>query len=109
MSLLELLKVPESHVLEQNYAVLQETHLEYLRKHPNTQIHAVTGQQAEKFIGDLNGLLDSLAVNKKFHYLITRMNGYLCSNAYDGEKLEFLIPDTSIASQFMGIYTSLED
>jgi len=109
MSLLTLLRVPETHVLEENYTVLMETHVQYLREHPKTTVQAVEGLQAEKFIGDLDGLLDFMAVDKKYHYLIGRMNGYNCSNDYDGEKEAFLIPATDIASQFLEIYTSLED
>ena len=109
MSLLEILRVPETHVLEENYTVLMETHVQYLREHPKTTLQAVEGLQAEKYTGDLDGLLDFMAVDKKYHYLITRMNGYNCSNDYEGEKLEFLIPAVDVASQFLEMYTSIED
>lgn len=109
MALLDRLVVPDAHVLEENYVVLMETHLDYLRTHPRTHRIETTGQQAAKYIGDLNGLLDSLAIGKKYQYLVVRLNGYLCSNEYDGTQLEFLIPDITEVAQFLGIYTSIED
>ena len=109
MSLLQILRVPESHVLELGYVILMETHLVYLRNHKNTTVVDVTAQVAEKYIGDLNGLLDTLAIDKKYYYLITRMNGYLSSEEYDGTATTFMVPDFSEASQILAMYTSIED
>ena len=109
MSLLNILKVPDEEVLDPQYYILLETHVHYLKKHPGTQLVEVTGQQAEKYIGDLSGLLDSLAVDKKYHYLIARVNDLIACTEYDGKKTLLLIPDTNIARQFMTIFNSRED
>jgi len=45
VSLLNILKVPDEEVLDPQYYVLLETHVHYLKKHPNTQLIEVTGQQ----------------------------------------------------------------
>lgn len=109
VSLLNILKVPDEEVLDPQYYVLLETHVHYLKKHPNTQLVEVMGQQAEKYTGDLSGLLDSLAVDKKYHYLIARINDLTACTEYDGKKTLLLIPDTNIARQFMTIFNSRED
>lgn len=109
VSLLNILKVPDEEVLDPQYYVLLETHVHYLKKHPNTQLVEVTGQQAEKYTGDLSGLLDSLAVDKKYHYLIARVNDLTACTEYDGKTTLLLIPDTNIARQFMTIFNSRED
>ncbi len=109
MSLLNILKVPDEEVLDPQYYILLETHVHYLKKHPSTQLVEVTGQQAEKYTGDLSGLLDSLAVDKKYHYLIARVNDLTACTEYDGKKTLLLIPDTNIARQFMTIFNSRED
>lgn len=109
MSLLTLLKMPAKYVLDPHYYIVLESHLHYLRTHPLTRVVYVTGQQAEKFTGDFDGLLDSLSIDKKYHYLITRLNNLACSTDYEGLETSIVMPDSNTISRFITIYTSLED
>lgn len=76
------------------FIVLIESHLEYLRT-TNSQLISVTDLQSYKYEGDLYGLLEELRYEKKFHYAITRVNGYKNSNDYNGEPISLLIPSLS--------------
>lgn len=108
MSLITALKLPNSRVLSEDYYVLLETHLPYLRTHPLTKVTEVPLPSAEKYIGDFHGLLDSIAIDKKFHYLITRLNGLVDSTAYDGKQNLLIIPDIATVAAFIETYSSIE-
>lgn len=109
MALLDVLKVPEMNVTDPNFYVLLDSHVAYLTRHPLSEWAQVTGQQAEKYRGDFHGLLDSLSIDKKYHYLITRMNGLVSSGDYDGFVTQILLPDYPTAARFMAIWTTRED
>lgn len=109
MSLLTELSLPEKDVLDPDYYVLLESHVPMLRTHKDTQLIEVNGQQAEKYTGDFHGLLDSLLISKKYHYLITRVNGYNCSTDYDGLRKSFYIPSMDVIGAFLATYGSIED
>ena len=109
VSLLSELRVPETHTVESGYVTLMESHLHYLRTSKNTTLVTTTGDYAEKYIGDFYGLLDYLTIDKKYRYFVLRMNGMASSEAYDGTRLSFLIPNYGEADSFLDIYTSLED
>lgn len=108
MALLDVLRLPDPVVLDPNYYVLLESHVAYLVSHPDTETVLVTGQQAEKYTGDLAGLLNSLAIDKKYHYLIARMNGLVSSSDYDGEMTSLLIPSFPVSARFMILYDTHE-
>ncbi len=109
MSLLSELTLPDPRVLREDYYVLLESHIPMLRSHAETQLIEINGQQAEKYTGDFHGLLDSLRIDKKYHYLITRVNGYNCSTDYDGLRKSFYVPSIDIISSFLATYGSIED
>lgn len=109
MSLLTELTLPEPRVLDEKFYILLESHVPLLRTHSGTQLVEVNGQQAEKYTGDFHGLLDSLMVDKKYHYLVTRVNGYNCSTDYDGLRKSFYIPSVDLIGAFFATYSSIED
>ena len=108
MSLLEQLDAPETYTLEDGYRVLIESHVPYLRTSKNTSTVTAEAQYGEKFIGDFYGLLDYLSIDKKYRYLVLRMNDLASSDAYDGVRLTFLVPSPTEANAFLDVYTSIE-
>lgn len=108
MALVDKLILPDSVVLDPNFYVLMDSHVDFFRKHPNTQAIAIPGQQAEKYRGDFTGLLDSQSIDKKYHYLIMRVNGWSSSQEYDGATLSFLLPDTTLMARVIMTYKSVE-
>lgn len=109
MPLLDLIQPSDDAMLEENFYVLLDTHVPYFKTHPDTMTVQVTGQQADKYRGDLGGLLDSVSVDKKYHHLVARMNGYNSCTDYDGSKLSFLIPNYTVALSVMNVYSAIED
>lgn len=108
MSLLNMLSVPDDQVKDESFYVLMETHVPYLRVHEDTQYVEVTRQVAAKFKGDFHGLLNSLSVSKKFHYLVTRVNNLYKSQEYDGLRTGFYIPASGVLGDIMATYSSKE-
>jgi len=109
MSLLNRLRVPNDRVKDEAYYVLLETHIPFLKAHSETKLIEVTGREGDMYCGDFYGLLDSLSIDKKFHYLIMRMNDLVSSTDYTGERLAFLIPNPKIISAVIATYDSRED
>lgn len=108
MSLLSRLVEPDTQVLEPAYYVLLESHVHALREHPDGEVTMVTLQQAAKYRGDFSGLLDSLGIDKKYHYLVTRVNGWTSSIDYDGLTPTVLVPPLSVVAQIIAQYQSRE-
>ena len=106
--LIDLLETPEAYTVEEGYRVLIDSHVPYFRASSKTTTQSVEPLYGEKYTGDFYGLLDYLAVSKKFRYLVLRMNDIPSSDAYDGTQLTFLIPDASEANRVLDVYTSLE-
>lgn len=108
MSLLDTLYLPEDIVRERDYYEVLESHLTYIRNHSSTKVIDVGLDQAAIYKGDFYGLLNSLSVNKKYHYPIMRVNGLLCSADYDGKTSEILRPAEDTINSIITIYQSVE-
>jgi hypothetical protein len=106
MSLLNHL--PEIDDEENNEAFyrLQETHLEYLRNHTGNRILTVPELQADIYAGDYYGLLNYLRIDKKYHYLVMRINGLFSSGDYNGENVSVIVPSFDVVNRFMTIYAT---
>lgn len=107
MSLLVKIKRPENVAKDRDFYEMQESHIEYIKKN-TTEYYSVTALQAAIYRGDFYGLLDSLGVEKKYQYLIMRVNGLNCSSDFNGEKIDLLKPPMDIIGRIMVIYSSIE-
>jgi hypothetical protein len=76
-----------------DFLVALESHLTYLRSSPSLRVVTVSIHQNHKYEGDLYGLLDDLNVEKKYHYIVMRVNGMVSSADYDGTRENLFIPD----------------
>lgn len=107
-SLVNKLPLPEDYVLDLTYYTVLESHVEQLKK--NATIIDVKPYIADIYVGDFDGLLTELGYrDKKFHYLIRRVNNLDSSGQYDGTQLELLIPNVAEMSAIYAIYTSVID
>lgn len=84
------------------FAVAIESHLDYLRIY-NPQYVTISDLQSYKYEGDLYGLLQELKYEKKFHYVIARVNGYKNSNDYNGEIVTLIIPNLTEVLRLAGL------
>lgn len=109
MSLVDVLSIPEDVVLDQLYYTYQESYVAYFKERATTTTLTVTGLDAEKYKGDFHGLLLYLGIERKYHYLVTRVNDLTCSTDYDGLNLFVRMPDVSEMGSVLQLYQSLED
>lgn len=84
------------------YITMIESHLDYLRIY-NPKYVNISSLQSYKYEGDLYGLLQEMRYEKKFHYVIARVNGYKNSNDYNGEVFNLLIPNLSEVIRLAGL------
>jgi hypothetical protein len=109
MSLLDVLDTPESVVLDERFYVHLETHVEYFKNKSTTDVVTITSLDREKYKGDLYGLLLFLGIERKYHFLVMRVNDMVSSSDYDGAKDSLRIPNVSEAGAIIQLYDSLED
>lgn len=93
MDILKLIKRQDPTFYDPNFISLLESHLTYLRTTGNIRQVVVTEHQLYKYEGDLYGLLDDLSIEKKYHYIVGRVNFYESSNNFTGENRYLIIPD----------------
>lgn len=74
------------------FLVMIESHLTYLRGLSSNYVMTATNQQGFKYEGDFFGLLNELGIEKKYHHIVMRVNGYLSSADYKGDVLDIVIP-----------------
>ena len=78
---------------ETNFLVTMESHLTHLRSSANIRLLPISKHQSYKYEGDLYGLLDDLRVEKKYHYIVMRLNNFDTSNQFKGDIEHIAIPD----------------
>lgn len=71
-----------------------ESFMSKLRHSPNVRIlNDFSPVISYKYEGDYFGLLQHLNVEKKYHYIVLRFNGYQSSSDFKGEDTHVLLPD----------------
>ena len=88
-----------------DFNILLESHLTYFRSN-NIKIVQVSEHQNYKFEGDFYGVLDDLNIPKKYHFFITRINGFSSSNDFKGNMQYIIIPDINEIEMLKNIFKS---
>lgn len=109
MSLLSELVPPDDSAKTRDYYDMLNSHVGFLKNHATTERRSVTPLQAAIFRGDFYGLLHSVGIDKKYHYLIMRVNGLDASNQFDGLNTELLLPSLGLIESIIVLYNSKED
>lgn len=89
-SLSKALSLQESYVNDISYYTVLESHLLAIKAISSAV--TVSGNLADAYQGDFDGLLDYLHIPKKYHYLIRRINGYTNSLDFKGDVTQIMIP-----------------
>ena len=76
--------------------VTLESHMTYLREHPNTVMREVQPQLAHKYEYDFYGLLTAMGYPRHLHYVIMRMNDLDSPQAFRETTYAILVPDTTV-------------
>lgn len=78
-----------------------EDHLQLLIEQADAKLVEVTPGIANKYLGDLNGVLAHAGVAPEKWWLIARMNGYKNHTHYEGVKTQFIVPDVTLLGRII--------
>lgn len=81
-----------------------ETHLTYLRNHPDTVVRAIEPIDGVKYQGDFGGLLYHYGVLPQYHLVILRMNNLASPTEYTSDILSLLVPSTTAVDKIRQVY-----
>lgn len=82
-----------------------ESFMTKLRSSPNIKIrNDFSPIIAYKYEGDYFGLLDYLNIEKKYHHIVLRFNGYVSSSDYKGNDQYVLVPDITEIENIKNIF-----
>lgn len=84
-----------------------ESHLQWLLQHPSTSILTLDGHDAYKFEGDLTGLLLSLNIHTRLHYVIMRLNNMSSPTGFNSEWTHLAIPNADVVDEMMQFHLTL--
>ena len=84
---------------DEKFRMVVEDHMTYLRTHPNTTMVTVTPMQAYKYEFDMIGLLSSLGIPLKLHWVIIRMNHLSSLTHVPKDLTQILIPPDRVFGQ----------
>ena len=104
MQITQLKPTIEDIFFEHNFIVILESHLTYMRFNNNLSIVDVSKHQNYKYEGDLYGLLDDLSIEKKYHFITIRLNGYESSNDFKGDTNFLVLPDFNLIEMLHSVY-----
>lgn len=107
MSILELeISTGPNVFYDNDFRIVLETHMEWLRNHPSTTTMSLDVGQAHKNQYDLYGLLSDLRVPKENHWATMRLNGYTNHTQFDEGVDVLLIPDPGLITNLASNYLS---
>jgi hypothetical protein len=81
-----------------------EDHLEYLRRHENTEIIDIEPQVAYKGQGDLVSVLQDYQIAPELHWVVMRMNGYTSPMQYQPSDLTLLMPSQGLIDSLLRVH-----
>lgn len=83
---------PDVFYQKEFYDVL-ESHMNFLRAHPDNVVVQVDSHRADVFDGDLYGFLQSAQIASKLHWTIMRMNNMFSPYDFGPGVQTLIIPD----------------
>lgn len=105
MDILNILQRSGSNLYyEQQFRILLEDHMTYLKNLSTTRKLEIDIQNAYKYQGDLSGLLSVYLIRPEFHYIVMRMNDFTSPQEYTPDVRILLIPDEQEISRIRSSY-----
>ena len=89
---------------EDEFKRVVEDHLHYLRSHEQTVMHTIDAHIANKYHGDLIGLLRYYDVAEHMHWLVMRVNRYTSPMQFDQDDLTLLFPAQPVINSILKRY-----
>lgn len=91
---------------EEGFRNLIESHLTFLREHPQTSPLTQKPHSGYKYENDFYGYLQDHNVPSHLHWIILRINGMTSPMEFGGEEEFIWIPDNAIIQQLATTYAS---
>lgn len=107
-TLAELITDVDDLLLDRSFYNVLETHISMLREDSGTLALTVPDLTASIYAGDYYGLLNHLSIDKKFHYIVMRVNGLYSSGDYKGEDVVVLYPPPGAMNSIFILQNSKE-
>lgn len=83
---------------------LLESHLEFLKNHPESRVVQITPNIAYKYEGDFYGLLMTLRIPQQYHWITMRMNDLTSPTDMPENKIAFIQPSFDVVDQIISMY-----
>ncbi len=88
----------------EDFRIVLETHMEWLKKHSTTVSRHVQPNEADKFEGDLSGYLINVNIERYLHWVIMRMNGMFSNTDFHVGFTVLLLPDPNTLDEIRQLY-----
>lgn len=86
------------------FRAVLEDHMSYLRSHPDTMIFPIEQNIADRWAGDLFGLLTSMKVEAYLHWVIMRMNMIYNPTDTNMSLTSLIIPSSKVLDTIKNIH-----
>lgn len=100
----EMIDEGASLFYDQGFRAVLETHMDYLRRHPESDFLTIETYPAHKYEYDLYGLLAYYKVDLKYHWLVMRMNELTSPTEYSSEVTALIIPSNTVINSIIQNY-----
>lgn len=104
MDVNSLTSVLDTVYYSEGFLQLIEDHMPVLRAGSNIQAVSVSSQDCYAYNGDFYGLLAEYHVERKYHLIVTRFNGYKASTDFMKNIEYFLLPDLASIEEMKMLY-----
>lgn len=101
--------VIEDVYYDHDFIIMIESNMSTLRSNPNVRMLSVDVLKSYKYEGDFYGLLDDLNIDKKFHFIVLRFNGYTSSADFVADIEYILMPDFDEIELLKSIFLTKKD
>jgi len=83
-----------------------ESHMGWLRNHPDTREVPIDPHDLYKYEGDFYGLLDAQGIPKKYHWTVMRLNNLYRAGEVPADLTVLLIPEFTHIDRLYQMYKS---
>jgi hypothetical protein len=81
-----------------------ESYILRIKSDKSTNATIMSPTDAIKFKGDLGGWLHTQYIASDYHWIVSRINGYLDPTCFVGDKLSILIPSVNLIDELLTKY-----
>ena len=103
MQINNLINDIEDIYYDKDFLILIESYLTHLRNSTKVTFVNVNDAKNYKYVGDFYGLLNEFRIDKKYHYIVLRINKLNNSGDYKGNLDIIILPDFTEIEQMKNV------